>query len=76
VSRIGNTPINFGDKTSVTLKDDVITVKGPKATLERTIHPMIDVEIGDKVINIKRKDETRKARVFTDFSECLSTTWL
>jgi len=62
VSRIGNTPINFGDKTSVTLKDDVITVKGPKATLERTIHPMIDVEIGDKVINIKRKDETKESK--------------
>jgi large subunit ribosomal protein L6 len=62
LSRIGNSPIAVGDKVTVSLKDDIITVSGPKATLERKIHPKIDVEIGDKIINVKRQDETKESK--------------
>jgi large subunit ribosomal protein L6 len=41
---------------------NVITVKGPKGTLERKLNPQIEVEIENGVINVKRPDDEKQSR--------------
>ena len=41
MSRIGRKPIVIPAGVEVTIKDNVVTVKGPKGTLNSKIHPMM-----------------------------------
>ena len=50
MSRIGKLPINIPAGANVTLKDNVVTVKGPKGELSQTVHPSINVVIDANVI--------------------------
>jgi len=43
VSRVGKSPIALSKDVKASLKDGVLTVQGPKATLERVIHPAVIV---------------------------------
>ncbi len=52
MSRVGKKPIPIPDKTTITYKDKDITVKGPKGTLTRKIHPLVDLKIADGVLNV------------------------
>ena len=45
MSRIGRKPIVIPAGVEVTIKDNVVTVKGPKGTLNSKIHPMMIVKI-------------------------------
>ena len=57
MSRIGNKPITVPAGIEVNVDGQNITVKGPKGTLERTIHSNISVELNDGVINVKRPND-------------------
>ena len=57
MSRIGKKPINIPNGVEVTIEGNKITVKGPKGTLEREIHPNITLEKVDNTINVLRKDD-------------------
>ena len=57
MSRIGNMPITIPDGVEVKLDGMHITVKGPKGTLERDIHPNMKVTLEDKTIKIERLDD-------------------
>lgn len=50
MSRVGKKPIAIPEKTDVSLKADVLTVKGPKGTLSRQIHPAVKLDISDNQI--------------------------
>ena len=54
MSRIGNKSITVPANVEVTLEGNKITVKGPKGTLERNLHPSMSVKIENNVITIKR----------------------
>lgn len=62
MSRIGKMPITLGDKVKVTVKDNLITVQGPKGTLERTIHPAVSVEIDGSVLHVTRKNDEAESK--------------
>jgi large subunit ribosomal protein L6 len=62
VSRVGKLPIALSKDVKVSLKDGVLKVQGPKATLERAIHPAVSVEIDETVITVKRNDESIETR--------------
>ena len=62
MSRVGKKPITLPAKTAVTLKDSLITVKGAKGTLTRTIHPGVELEVADNTIHVRPKEDTRTAR--------------
>ena len=47
MSRIGKLPINIPAGVTVTLKDNVVTVKGPKGELSQYVNPAINVTIED-----------------------------
>lgn len=63
MSRIGKKPILLPAGVDVTVSGSTVTVKGPKGTLARELHPHISVvfqeEDGHKVVVIKTVDEER-----------------
>ena len=58
MSRIGKLTIEIPAGVSVEVKDNVVTVKGPKATLTREFFGNIGVEVKDNQVHVIRKDET------------------
>ena len=50
MSRIGKLPINIPAGVTVTLKDNVVSVKGPKGERSQAVDPSIIVTIEDNVI--------------------------
>ena len=62
MSRIGKLPITLPAKVSVSQKDNVITVKGPKGELQQYIHPAIGIEVNDNVLTVSRPDDERQNR--------------
>ena len=58
MSRIGKKPIQIPEKVEVTLKGDALTVKGPKGTLNRSLHSAVDVAINDGIITVSVADTT------------------
>lgn len=53
MSRIGKRILTIPEKVNVELKDQKLTVKGPKGELSLTIDPSIEVEIKDAEITVK-----------------------
>ncbi len=62
MSRIGKAPINIPAGVSVTVKDDLVTVKGPKGELEQKVHPDMKIEIKDGVLSIERSSDEKKIK--------------
>ncbi len=62
MSRIGKAPIEIPAKVEVSVKDNVVTVKGPKGTLSQEINPNIKVEVADGHIHVTRPNDERENR--------------
>jgi large subunit ribosomal protein L6 len=62
MSRVGKKAIAIPEKTQVSQKADVLTVKGPKGTLTRQIHPGVKLDIGDSEIKAVIDNQDRKSR--------------
>ncbi|NLL45647.1 MAG: 50S ribosomal protein L6 [Clostridiales bacterium] len=62
MSRIGRAPITIPSGVEVKLDGSVITVKGPKGTLTRTLNPEVKVDIQDGVINVSRPTDAKPHR--------------
>mgnify|MGYP000943332477 CR=1 FL=1 len=60
MSRIGRKPIDVPSGVEVKLDGHHITVKGPKGTLERDLHPDMIVAIEGNVINVTRPSELKQ----------------
>jgi large subunit ribosomal protein L6 len=60
MSRIGILPINIPSGVSVTVKENVVTVKGPKGELHQEINPDITVEVSEGTIKVKRPSDEKK----------------
>jgi len=64
MSRIGKLPIKIPAGVTVTQKDDVVTVKGPKGELSQYINPLIKVAIEDGDITLTRNSDEKQERAF------------
>ncbi|WP_321425566.1 50S ribosomal protein L6 [uncultured Bacteroides sp.] len=64
MSRIGKLPISIPAGVSVTLKENVVTVKGPKGELSQYVNPLITVEVADNQIVLTRKSDEKQERAF------------
>lgn len=62
MSRIGRAPITIPAGIDVKLDGGVITVKGAKGTLTRTLSSEVQVEINDGVINVTRASDDKTHR--------------
>ena len=57
MSRIGKLPISIPAGVTVSLKDDVVTVKGPKGELTQAVNPAIKMEIKDGEVTFTRPSD-------------------
>lgn len=57
MSRIGKLPVEVPAGVTVSVKDDVITVKGPKGELTQYINPAIGVSIEDGHVALAEKED-------------------
>jgi len=62
VSRVGRKPIQIPKNVTVTVKDGVITVKGPKGELSGKLHSDIDASIKDGEIVLRRNSEEKRVK--------------
>ncbi|MCQ2226786.1 MAG: 50S ribosomal protein L6 [Bacteroidales bacterium] len=62
MSRIGKMPVSIPSGVSVTVADNVITVKGPKGELKQAVNPKISVEVKDGEINVTRPSDEIECR--------------
>ena len=62
MSRIGRKPINIPAGVTATIADGVITVKGPKGSLDFAYNQAMTVEIKGDVIEVTRPDDTKENR--------------
>ena len=62
MSRIGNKPITVPAGVEVKLDGHNITVKGPKGTLERTLHSNMNVTMEGNVITVTRANDEPENR--------------
>jgi large subunit ribosomal protein L6 len=59
MSRIGRLPIQIPSGVDVTLEGNRVTVKGPKGTLSRDLHPAMSVSREDGTIVVTRPTEQK-----------------
>ena len=62
MSRIGKAPIAIPAGVTVTVDNNVVTVKGPKGTLTQTVHPDLEVKIEDNHVVVTRPSDDREHR--------------
>jgi large subunit ribosomal protein L6 len=62
MSRIGKLPIALPAQVSISQKDNVVTVKGPKGELSQYVNPAITVEVNDNVLTVSRPNDERQNR--------------
>ena len=61
MSRIGNKPITVPENVEVKLDGNKITVKGPKGTLEKELHPNMKITLENNVITVTRPDDENRS---------------
>lgn len=71
MSRIGKAPIKLSSDLNVTVKDNIVTVKGKLGELNYTLLPGITVEIEEDVLNVKRMDDSKEQRAFHGLTRSL-----
>ena len=57
MSRIGKLPINIPAGVTITHKDDIVTVKGPKGELSQYVNPAIKINVEDGTLTLEENTE-------------------
>ena len=71
MSRVGRMPIDIPAGVTATLDGQVITVKGPKGELTRTLHPDMKVTAQDNVITVERPNDEKNNRALHGLTRAL-----
>jgi len=62
MSRVGKKPIEIPSSVTLTVEENVVTVKGPKGTLTREFDKNLTVKIEDNTLVFERPNDTPKLR--------------
>ena len=60
MSRIGKKPVQLPDKVQFALNGNMISVKGPKGSLERQLHPAVEISINGDFVTVKTDTSNKK----------------
>ncbi len=62
MSRIGKMPVKVAEQAKIEVKDNVITVTGPKGSLQQELVPEVAVDVKDGEIAVTRIDDSKRAK--------------
>lgn len=62
MSRVGKLPVDIPQGVEVNISGQDVQIKGPKGSLSRTFHPLVEVAQEDATIRVKPREESQKAR--------------
>jgi large subunit ribosomal protein L6 len=62
MSRIGKLSISLPEKVMLTQAEGALSVQGPKGTLNLNIDPVVEVEVSDGTVLVRRRDESPRTR--------------
>jgi len=62
MSNIGKQPVNIPDGVNVNIKDNNISIKGKLGELNTNFNSIINIEVIDNVVYIKRSNDSRTSR--------------
>lgn len=62
MSRLAKKPITIPEKTTVTVADLAVFVKGPLGELKRNIRPVITLNVGSDGVTVKANSNSKEAR--------------
>ena len=71
MSRIANQPISVPSAVEITTSGQQVTVKGPKGTLEHTIHGLVEMVREDAELKFRARDESKAANALTGTTRAL-----
>ncbi|MBP5404641.1 MAG: 50S ribosomal protein L6 [Clostridia bacterium] len=71
MSRIGRLPIEIPAGVTVTLADNVVTVKGPLGTLTRALHPAMKIAIEGNHVVVSRPNDTKENKALHGLTRVL-----
>ncbi len=72
MSRIGNEPIEIKEGVSIEVSSkNLVSVKGPKGDLTRSISTEMDIKIEDGVLTVKRPTEQKRHKALHGLSRAL-----
>ena len=60
MSRLGKLPIELPTGTEAKLQDDFIVIKGPKGELKQKTHPLVQIKLVDKQVQVDVQDKEDK----------------
>lgn len=60
MSRIGKKPIEIPEKVKAQLKEGIVNVSGPIGNLHLAIPSILSIELGDKLMTVKRSNDERQ----------------
>lgn len=62
MSRIGQKPISIPAEIDISVKDNLITVRGPRGSLQRRIHDRLQLELKDNQLTLQAETFNRHTR--------------
>lgn len=65
MSRLAKKPIPVAPKTEVSVSGNTLSVKGSKATLTKSVHPLVGIVVGADGIQVSAKDNSKLAKALT-----------
>ena len=71
MSRVGKNPVPIPDKTTVEVDGSRVTVKGPRGTLMRDIHPDITATVEEQQVLVSRSSDQKKHRALHGLTRAL-----
>jgi large subunit ribosomal protein L6 len=71
MSRIGRMPIPLPEGVGVDIKNNQVTVKGPKGALTRDFHPDMEIAVEDNQVQVRRPTDQRHHRALHGLTRAL-----
>jgi large subunit ribosomal protein L6 len=72
MSRIGRLPVALPQGVTITIGDDkLVTVKGPKGTLEQKMSNLIDIKVEDGHVLVSRPNDDKEVRALHGLTRAL-----
>lgn len=62
MSRIGKAPISLPDGVTISIENNVVTVKGAKGELTQELKPEISAKVEEGVVTLDRADESKSSK--------------